>query len=318
MAGELSNRGVHINAVLSTWSVGYHPSGFIAEDVIQVVDVQNETDTYYKWNIGDAFRVPTTIRADGTQANEVTFGFTKDAYIANEYALKFRITDRTKKNYDTPLRLEMSLTRRTKDLMLLDQEVRVATLMRATANYASTNFVTLAGVNQWNNGSFAGSIEQVIDTANEAIRLNTGGNATPNTLILPQAVAKVVKRDTKVREIVKYTHGDLLVNGDLPPTLWNLNVRVPTVTYNTASTEVFGSDTFTGADVWGKDVIITMSPQAPSLDMLAHVYIIRPRGWQVKQWREEEVDSNVYQMSVIQTEKVISNAAGYLIKDAIS
>ena len=314
---ENTLRSVHIHQPLTNMSVGYHPEGMIAEQVAAVVPVAKESDFYYIWNKSDALRRVDTRRADGTRANRVDYGYSRAVYACDEYALEMQITDRQRRNADSELKLELAKIRRLQDSIKLDQESRVADLYTTTANYAGTNFATLSGVNQWNNASFVGSIETVLDDARETVRKLTFSNARPNMVILPEAVAKVVKRDSKVREILKYTHSDLLVNGDLPPTLWNMKVVIPSVVENT-NREVFGSDTAVGADVWGKHVVLTMRPTAPSLDTLAHVYIMRNRDALVETWRDEPTSSNWYRVGYIQVEHLVSNVAGYLLRDVIA
>lgn len=308
---------VHINQALTNMSLGYHPMGMIAEQVIGVINVQNETDFYYVWNKGDALRRVDPRRTDGVRANRVDYGYTRDTYSCEEYALEMQITDRVRRNADSALRLELNKTRRVQDTLALEQERRVADLFTTSANYASTNYTTLSGVTQWNNAAFSGSIEQVIDDAKEAVRQGTANNIGTQVAIIPMAVTKVVKRDAKVRDILKYTHADLLVNGELPPKLWNLDIVVPAVTEVTGR-EIFGSDISTGADVWGKHVTITQRPSSPSIDSLAHAYIFRNRDTQVEQWRDEPTSSYWYRIGNIQTEKIVCNTAGYLIINCIA
>ena len=54
--------GVHINAELTSLSLGYHPDGMIAEQVFPVIPVKHESDTYWKWDKGQAFN---QLRSDG-------------------------------------------------------------------------------------------------------------------------------------------------------------------------------------------------------------------------------------------------------------
>lgn len=310
---------VHINQPLTSMMVGWHPQGFIAEKVVAVVPVKNESDFYYVWNKGDAMRRVDSRRGDGTRANQVDFGFSKQAYLCEEYALETKITDRQRRNADSVLNLEMAKVRRVQDLVLLDQEARVANLFTTAANYAATNTLNVGGVatDQWNNASFTGNIEKVFDDATETVRRLTFNNMRPTLAIVPQAVAKVIKRDAKVRELLKYTRSDLVVNGDLPPTLWNLTVVIPSAVEDT-SREIYNTDSPTPADVWGKNVILTMKPSAATLDTPAHAYIMRNRDVLVETWRDDAISSNWYRVGYIQTEHIVSNVGGYLLQNVIA
>lgn len=318
-------RGVHINQPLSTLSLGYHPQGMVAEQIFPVVPVKHESDDYYKWDKGQAFRIERSdgrgsLRADGTRAKGVNFGATVDQYVAEEWALETKITDRERDNADSPLQLEVSKVRRTQDLLLLDQEVRVAQVLLNSANYLAANVVTFAGAQQWNNASFSSQngqtqsvIEENIDAGREAIRLATGG-LEPNVIIIPKAVARVMKRDVGVRDQIKYTDAKILIGGHLPPTLWGLRVVMPDAVYTTS----VEGETPQMTDVWGKNVILGYINPNPGLDSLTLGAIFRARPWQVKQWREEEVDTTFYRPSMIQSEKLVAADCGYLMQSVIA
>lgn len=317
-------RGVHINQPLTNLSLGYHPTGFVAEEVFGVVPVTHESDYYYVYDKAQAFRLERAdgkadLRADGAESILEEFGATPALYQAEEYARKTRITDRQRANQDPVLQLEISKLRRIQDKLLLGQEVRVASLLTTAANWTNGNIVTLSGTSQWNNASFLSQqgtfsvIEQEFDNAREAIRKATGGREA-NVAIVPAAVSRVMKRDIGVRESIKYTHDDILTNGTLPSLLWGLKVIEPAAIFDTS----VEGEAFTPTDAWGKNVIIAYVDPNPGLDSLTLGCIFRARTWQVKQWRKEDVEATYYEASFVQSENVVSYDCGYLIQNAIA
>jgi len=322
--GNINVRGVHINQPLSQLSIAYRPTGYIAESIFPVIPVKHESDNIIVWDKGQRFRVDRSDgqgskRADGTRAMASNFGFGQISYTAEEYAREVQITDRQRANADQVLALEASLVQAEQDLLMLDQELRIAKLLTTAANYAGSNTTTLSGTAQWNNASFASQagtqsvIESNIDAGREAIRIATGGKEA-NTIILPRAVARVVKRDIGVRDQIKFTDPNILVGGFLPPTLWGMNVLIPNVLYDSSNE----GETAAMTDVWGKNAIVAYVDPSPSLNSLTLGAIFRARPWQVKQWRDDSVDSNYYRPSVVQTELILSSACGYLILGAIA
>lgn len=316
---------VHIDAALTNVLIGYHPQGMIAEQIFPVISVKKESDKYYEWNKGEAFRVPdTTMRADGTRAKTLGFSLSTSSYLAEEYALNAEVTDRQLANADSVIDLRSAKSRRVKDILMLDQEIRVATLLTTQGNWASTNRVQLSGTQQWNNASYdntvsASQIESRIDVGKEAVRTQTGGYE-PNVIIIPSAVAKVIKKDSKIRDIIKYTHAELLVDGDLPPQLWNMKVLIPKASKNTNKE---GNATQTLTDVWGKHVVMLYVPTAGALDEFACGYIFRVSNaahtpWGARTWREEPEKKEVIEVEVCQDEKLVSNVGGYFIEDCIA
>ena len=314
-------QNVHTNAALTNLSLSWTPEGMIARKIIHTIPVKHESDFYYRWRAADRMRRVDTRRADGTRANMVAFGFERDSYLCEEYALEAATTKRERDNADSILMLESNKTRGVQGLVELDLEARVAALFTSTANYASTNWLNVGSVatNQWNNASFAGSIEKVFTSAKDAVRLGTYNNAGVQWAIIPQPVADVIKLDAKVRDMIKYTDSTLLVNGDLPPRIWNLSVVIPTAVEQTGI-DVFGAaDPLTGrTDVWGKHVVLTMQPHAPGMDQLAHAYIFQARPWLVTQWEDQSIDTTFYRVGYIQTEKIVCNTAGYLLQNVIA
>jgi hypothetical protein len=319
-------RGVHINQALSSMSVGYHPQGMIAEQIFPVVPVQHESDDYYFWDKGQRFRVDRTdgkasLRADGARARQMNFGAVPKTYTCEEYAYETFITDRQRANADAALQLEITKTRAVQDLVLLDQELRIANLVMNPAN--NTNSVTLSGTSQWNNASFVSqptsgpafsNIKLALDTGMEAIRQATGG-LDPNVIVITKPVARVMSRDIGLVDYVKYTHSDLLVAGLLPPNLWGMKVVIPGATYtNTVEGEAVTSFT----DVYGKNVWLGYVAPQPGLDILTYGAIFRSREWQVKQWRDEAIDTTFYRPSFVQTEQLIAPDCGYLIQNAVA
>ena len=132
----------------------------------------------------------------------------------------------------------------------------------------------------------------------------------------PSAIAKVAKRDATIRDLIKYTHADLLIDGDLPPKLWGMDVIIPGAVY-TSSVE--GASSITYSDVWGKTVLLLYVPPGDTtLDSIASVKIFRAKDWEVRSWREERKRSEAIEASVVQDEVVVSNVAGYLYTAVIS
>lgn len=307
---------VHQNAALSNVSIGYKPTGFVAEEVLPVLNVKKESDKYYIWDKDMGLRYQDSQRADGAKSKTISFKVSTGTYSCEEYALKVRITDRERANADDVLQLETSKTERVTGAVRLGQEVRVATLLTTAANYPSSNKTQLSGTSQWSSSSLAtGAIESDIDTGKEAVRKGTGG-FDPTHIIVPAAVSKIVKRNASIRELIKYTQNNLLVNGDLPPTMFNMVVVIPKTVY-TVSVE--GNATQTYTDVWGKHCVLVYNPgSGAAIDTPSFGYIFRAKNWEVMDWYDPEYKSTFIEVSVIQDEVITSNVSGYLIEDAIA
>ncbi len=310
---KITVKDVHVDAVLTNFSVGYHPGGMVAEQVTGVMKVKKESDKYYVWDRPSAFKVSSSgtmsLRADGTEAKVIDFGLSTSTYQAEEYALATMVTDRQKENADDVLKLREAKVRRIKDLLMLEQEIRVATLMTTTANWASGH--NAEPNPKWNESS--PTIEKDIDTGKEVVRKAIGFE--PNTIVIPAAVAKWVKRDSTIRDLIKYTQNDLLVNGDLPPTMFNMRVVIPGAIY-TASTE--GASSVTYSDVWSDSVVLLYVPPTTDLDSPNGVKIFRAQDTMVRTWREEKKKAEMIEVSVVQDEVITSSLSGYVLTNTLA
>lgn len=193
---------------------------------------------------------------------------------------------------------------------MLEQEIRVATLLTTGANWAAAN--TTTPIAQWNASSGV-KIETDIDLGKEVVRKAIG--VLPNTIVIPASVAVSAKKDPTLRELIKYTQNNLLVNGDLPPTMFGMNVVIPGATY-TASKE---GATATYTDIWGDNVLLLYVPPTDmALDSPSAAKIFRARPWEVRSWDVPEKRSEAIECSVIQDEVLTSNVAGYLLTDVLA
>jgi hypothetical protein len=92
-AGELQ-----VEATLTNFSIGYKPANLIADKVLPIINVGQETGIYYEWDRGLSFQAPPSLRADGTRPNTVQLRAKKVSFSLEEYALEIGMTDREEKN----------------------------------------------------------------------------------------------------------------------------------------------------------------------------------------------------------------------------
>jgi len=307
---------VHQNVPLQNLVIGYGQPGYIAEQIMPVVPVKNETDDYYKLDKSPWFRQEPTLVADRTPAREIEWTWSLDSYRQDRYALATSISDRERDNADSQLRLEETSVGFVVNALKLDQEIRVATMLTA----AATSGVTLSGSDQFDNANFTAAgvpIETRIDTAKEAIRVATGG-FLPTHIVIPAAVAKVMKRDPDIRELTKYTNNNL-VNGDLPNTLWDMKVVIPTSIYTT-SAEGVAEASVSYSDVWGKSIRVVYVPETPAIRIPATGLILRStkENFSVRQWRDDRLRLDYFEVSVLQDEVLPMGTGCYVIANAIA
>ncbi len=322
MAAPSINASADYNAHLTTFVDGIPgPKGLIADQVLDKTIVPLKAGEYFRWDRGDATRIADDYRAPGSKPNKIEFNLdTAGIYTCKKRTKAFDILQDFVDNNQVPQARE-SLSIRTRKNVALGLEARAATALTTTSNYASTNYDTLAGVDQWDNASFSGNIEKDIDTMKEAIRIFNFGLDGEMFIIIPAAVAKVIKRDDKIRELIKYTQSNLLVNGDLPPTMFGLKVIIPRAAYTSS---VKGAATTTIEDVWGKDVVVGMKTGADQIDEPSFIKLFVHKKYPnlegvVRNWVTPNLDyTETVEYVTYNDVKITSNVGGYVLKSVIS
>ena len=134
----ITARDVHIDRPLSNLVVGFEPRNTIVQDFLPIVDVNKQSDLYFKWTKGDFFRIPsTTARAPKTKGRTVNFAVSSDSYYANNYALVDEMDFETLVNQDNPLKIEEKAASGIYNLLMLDMENRVANQVTSGSNLGS-------------------------------------------------------------------------------------------------------------------------------------------------------------------------------------
>lgn len=303
-----TRKEVHIDSALSNFAVEYRNGLFVAEQVLPVLPVVHESDKYFKFN-REELREQVTERAVGAPANEFVWGTTNDNYSAEEYSLRSLVADRVVRNSDAPIAPKMRTTKKLMNLIKLAMEKRVMNLVTG-GSLTKTNPSP-----KWDGTSPL--IESDIDTAKQWISLNSG--VIPNSLLMNTEVKDVFKKDSTIRNLIRYTiqgsaGQELLVNGELPPIIFNLRPVIAEAAENTAKEGASASY----SRIWPDDVLIWFAEPAPGIESLSLGYMFRVLNWFVKTYRVEERDGEMIQPSVIQDEKLVATEAGYLLDNVLT
>ncbi len=302
---------VHVNAPLTNFALQFRNRAFVAEEVFPVLPVVKESDVYYTFS-REELRNVDTLRAMGALAREVDWVPSTASYTAEEHALKHLLADRLVANADAPVRPQMNTVSKLQKWIWLGIERRIQAIAQATGNVVAT----VAASPKWDGTS--PTIEKDIDTAKDSIRNNAG--VEPNTILLAENVKDVVKRDSTLRDLIRYVinsgngNKELLINGELPPVMFNLAILVAGATEDTSK---IGA-TSVIAKIWNDAVPVFYREQAPSLDSLTWGHIMRVQNPIVTTWREEGRKGQIIEASVIQAEELVTSNAAVLITDVLS
>jgi len=289
----------------------------VADILAPVVSVPTTTGKYYVFNETESARDDyDAIRAPKTESQEISRSYTSATYSAQQYMLKELVAD---EEYDNADRAVIDPEQDAAGLIMskirLGREIRVCTLLMTSGNYGSN---TAGATAIWNHATAASvKIELDCDTAQLAVEKSCG--QTPNTIVIPPHIAKAAKRDSTIRDLIKYTDPTLLVNGDLPPTLFGMRVVIPKMVKDSADP---GVSTASKGFAWADNsvAVLYIDPVNSKRSLSFCKTFRRPLGGQLDvamyRYRNDDKHANVVEGGIEEVLAVTASGAGYLITTA--
>ena len=242
MPAGSTGRELHIDVPLSNVVVGRRGEGFIADQLLPIVNVEKQSNIYYKFRHLEWYRheAGLTARAPMTEAKKVSFTVTSDTYYAKNYALGAEWPMEDEANADSVLQWAANQANYVTDRLMIDYEARIATLAVTSAN-VNTIFLASSG---WN--SAARTVLTDMLSWRDSFKDLTG--KMPNTMILPRSVLTKLKVNDQLRDLLYGDRGGVVTAQQIGGLLEIPRVLTPTAQVNTA-VEV-DPQTGTFADMW--------------------------------------------------------------------
>lgn len=300
-------KDVHIDAVLTQFALGYRNSGYIGDRLFPALPVTKESDKY--WVFGtEAYRRISTLAADRTPAKRIGWTLSTDSYFCEKYHIAGDISDDERGNADPGVNIERNTVELVTDALLLDREMRIYDLAAATANVADHAHPSP----KWDAGSTEDPIADVLN-AKEEFRIQSKGRQ-PNLMILPPSVYHALQTSAKIVDQVKYT-SDGHVTMALLQRLFEMdNIVMPGIMYDSTQE----GDTPSIGDLWGDTVGLYYVDSNPRQKAQTYGLGFRSRAIQTKRWREEELELDVFEVSMKEDCKVVDPTCGFLLVDVLT
>lgn len=314
-----TGRDLHIDTPLTNMVIGYEPTGFIVQDIFPSVPVNKQSDKYYIWNKGDFFRVPNTLRSPKTKGRTVELNVSSHSYFADNYALLHEEPFENMANADTILSSREKRVRFLKNLLTLDWENRVASMITSGSNLGS--YTTLTGTSQWSDYTNSDPVANV-ETGKSSIRSTTG--KLPNLMIVGYDVYRKLIHHPDIIDRIKYVQKGV-VTADVLAAVFDVErILVGGTIKNTGSEGL--TDSFT--DVWGKNVVlahVTKGPDPEGTDpSLGYSFrwnspMLGGQPWAAEIWNDPNGGNfENRRVQYYQDEKITASELGYLIAGAVA
>lgn len=288
------------------------PDGFVADQIAPVVEVSQDTFKYAVWNRADILNIDRTARAIGMPANTATppkMSFVDGT--VGRHALKDSIPDEILSSARNPTQVKNKRVKSIVRKLRVGIDISVKALLDASTNTDTPGVKWDAAANV--------VIEKNLDAYKKAMRDKLGVN--PNTIIIPQDVVDVIRRDSTIRELIKYNPNDLLKSGTLPAPLFGMNVIIPGAFIDSANP---GAASSIGS-IWAGETVYLLYVDRGSLgDTMTAVAQFRNTAtsapFATKQWRDPDQSANLqwFSSEVAQTEKTLASEAIFKITDVLT
>lgn len=333
---------LYYDPILTGFSVGFQSQQFYGERLAPPTPVSQISGRYRVFDRSN-WLVHADRREPGTVANEIGGRkWSEDTFITKERSLQARINDEEREvllgsggladpTFGGAITIdpEQDATEDTTESLRLRHEQKVSSIFRDASNYPADNVVTLTAGAHTQFSDYTGGVASasdpvsVIRTAMWTVFMAC--RRWPNTMIIPLDAVGVIENHPRVVARYQYT-------SVLDPMAWRLMMGLPEGAANAMTIFVVDSVYNTADNIdmpediqsfWGQDIwlgIVDPTPGQKTKTFSKTFYFPYQNGGlrTVDRWREENKKSDVVRTSTRYDVKLVSPAAGYLIKTAVA
>jgi hypothetical protein len=328
---------LHVNQPLTNVSVAWIPNvkDYVCTQIFPEVQVQKQSDMFWKWSKSDWRRTDVVKRAPGTESAGVGWSYDTDTYFAHVYAVHRDIDDQVRANADSNFRLDSDSTKFITNQLLLKRELDwnakyfQPNVWDTEYEGVASNVNTSAKFLQWNDAA-SDPIKDVQGWLIE-YRLLTG--LTPNVMVIGAEVMRQLKNHPDLIDRIKYTQRGV-VTEELISSLFGIKLLVSYASYadipriNGAREQdayAVDNDAYKFiADT--KSALIAYTPDSPGLLIPAAGYTFvwngyhagNAQGIRIKQFRMEHIAADRIEGEMTYDQKVVSSDAGIFLKTVVA
>lgn len=323
---------VHVNAPMTNFSLLYAQSldRFAADKLFPIVTSDKESNVYFSFDKKYWARDTMKVRAIGAEAAEGAFGVTTGSFLCINYALQKKVPDRLRRNSDNPLNQDRAATRYLTQMERIRREKQFATDILKTSLWTSektgvSGTPTTNQFKQWND-SASTPVEDIRSWRTEVDK-NTLGAARPNVLGLGKEVWDKLADHPDIVDRLKYG-GQLQGNlAKVTPAMLAALLELDEVIIGDAleETATEGQSTSVPSYIWGKKALLLYRNPTPQIEEVSAGYTIcwtdtgsNAMGARIKQYRMENVESDIFEIQSSFVQKPVAVDAGAYIASAVA
>lgn len=323
---------LHVNQPLTNVSVGYvlKSDAFISTKVFPIVNVNKQSDLYWRYSKSDWRRTDVKRRAPSTETPGVGWNVSTDTYFAHVYGVHKDIDDQLRANADSNFKLDADATTFVTNQLLLKRDLDWAATYFRTGVWGQdfSGVGATPGTDEFLQWQLATSdpITQMAGLQIDFVR-DTGFKA--NTLVIGANVLKALKNHPGIIDRIKYTQKGI-VSTDLIATLFDVDrilVSYATVASGPNVPDMQAQDAAATYDFIANpnSALLCYTPSSPSLMQPAAGYTFTWNGYlsgnsqgiRIKRFRQENIASDRIEGEMTYDMRVISPDTGVFLKDVV-
>jgi hypothetical protein len=319
---------VHVDQALTNISVAFaqEQTRFVASQAFPNIPVSKLTDKYFIFDKGNYLRSIADLRAPGAPTRGANYTLSTGIYDCREYGVHSPLDDLIVGNADPALNIEVSTTTYITEQLLMKRD-------SVFANTAFTN-----GVWKGSSKALGADIETadlssgdwdtsgsapIFDILREIAAVEAKTGRRPNVLILGKDVYRALSTNADILDRIKYTQTGV-VTTDLLAGLFGLDkVVVPGAIQNSAAE---GLDDSMSYIFDPKNAALLYVPSSPGLMTPSAGYMFsftgvgggNALGFRVKNYRKEEIHSQVIEALAAFDFKIVSDELGVFFLGVVS
>ncbi|EIJ33325.1 hypothetical protein [Thiothrix nivea] len=194
----MANRPFPVNPVMVAIAIAYRNASLIADEVLpRLAPMAKEEFKYFAYDMAEGFTIPDTKVGRRSRVNEISFTGVEITASTEDFGLEDPIPQTDIDNAEAGFDPKNHSVEQLTNLILLDREVRVSTLLSSTSNYDAANTETLAAGSQFSDA--AADVLGIMEDAFNAPVMR------PNVAVFGQASWSAFRRHPQV---VKAVHGN--------------------------------------------------------------------------------------------------------------
>ncbi len=307
---------VHIDRAATNLSIAYRNTEYIADQIMPIVSVADQTASYFKFDKASWFRNEAAPRAPGTRGQRVEYTMdTAGTYRCVDTTAVYFLPDETRQNATSPLQPERTASELVTDKVLLAREVRVAALVFSgtyVTNTATAAALTGGAQVAWDTFETSDPLQDVNVMSHNVIAQI---GRKPNVMVVGVKVYQSLRVHPVVKECVKYTNTIGLANEATLANLFDVEkFLVGRPIYTTSEEGV----TATYSNIWTTNVLLAWVPPRPALEVPAFGYIVEWKNRVINRFRDDQAHSDVFECTENTDEIVTSTDAAYLLTAVVT